>query len=293
MVLFAELCGDPARALPLSPLVELPHTGSLIIDDIEDNSPERRGGPAAHLRHGLDLAVNAGNLLYFLPSRAVERSGLDAAGRAALYRCYLEEMTRLHVGQGLDILWHRERAAVPSVPEYLEMCRLKTGSLARLAARFGVIAGGGSAAQEEAAGAAAENFGVAFQIVDDVENLSAGVPGKRRGDDIVEGKKSLPVLLFMERSRRQDPARIGRLLELFERAGRAAAGGPGTSRPAAEGDAAVEEACRLIASSGSLEESRRVARDLLEEARGKITSSFPPAEARDQLLALTSGLLAG
>ena len=290
MVLFAELCGDRTRALPLAPLVELPHTGSLIVDDIEDSSPERRGGPAVHLAHGLDLAINAGNLLYFLPFRAVERSGLDAGGQAAVYRCYLEEMTRLHVGQGLDILWHRERAAVPAVAEYLEMCRLKTGSLARLAARLGVIAGGGSAAQEEAAGAAAENFGVAFQIVDDVENLAVGVPGKRRGDDIVEGKKSLPVLLFMEHHSRQDPGQITRLLALFDQAARPQPGPRGGGQGAA---AAVEEACRLIASSGSLEGSRRVARGLLAEARERITASFPATEARERILALTAGLLPG
>lgn len=278
MVLFGELCGDAGRVLPLTPLVELPHNGSLIIDDIEDGSPERRGGPAIHLTHGLDLAVNAGNLLYFLPCRLVESSGLDAGGRAAVYRCYLEEMTRLHFGQGLDILWHRDRSRVPTVAEYLEMCRLKTGSLARLAARLGVIAGGGTAVQEEAAGRAAENFGVAFQIMDDVDNLVLGVPGKRRGDDIVEGKKSLPVILFWERFRDSEPARIERLQALFERAAEATG-------------AAVEEACLLLQSAGGLEESRRVARSLLQEARRRITTHFPATEARARLLQLTDGLL--
>ncbi len=283
MVLFAEMCGRADRAFPLAPLVELPHNGSLIIDDIEDGSPERRGGPAIHLAFGLDLAINAGNLLYFLPFRLIERSLPEAQERAAVYRCFLEEMTRLHLGQGLDILWHRDEDAVPAVEEYLQMCRLKTGSLARMAARLGVIAGGGTREQEQAAGRAAENFGAAFQIIDDVDNLTFGVPGKRKGDDIIEGKKSLPVILFWQRLQGRDPGRTRRLKELFALAAR--------RPPAAPAEAIIEEACRLIASSGSLESSRRIARQLLEEARERIRLAFPAGEPRELILQLADGLL--
>jgi octaprenyl-diphosphate synthase len=287
-VLICELCGGADRALPLTPLVELPHNGSLIIDDIEDNSPQRRGGRAIHLAYGSDLAINAGNLLYFLPFRLVERSGLDREVQAAVYRCFLEEMARLHFGQGLDILWHRDPRAVPTVEEYLAMCRLKTGSLACLAARIGVLAGGGTPAQEQAAAEAAGNLGIAFQIVDDVANLAGGVPGKRRGDDILEGKKSLPAILFWRRTDRRSAGERERLRELFHLARSAQAA---RDRPDPVLEPAVEEACRLIASSGSLEESVRIARRLQEEARERFTSRFPAGEARDQLLGLIDGLV--
>jgi octaprenyl-diphosphate synthase len=93
------------------------------------------------------------------------------------------------------------------------MCRLKTGCLARLAAVLGVYCGffgtgmyDDSEAEErtlamaDAFGEAAEKLGVGFQILDDVKNLTTGIPGKKRGDDVVEGKKSLPVLLYLHRN---------------------------------------------------------------------------------------------
>lgn len=277
MLLCCEACGGGDRVLPLTPLVELPHNGSLIVDDIEDNSAERRGGPAVHLQYGLDLAINAGNLFYFLPFQLLDRHLPDEAERGRVYRIALEDLLRLHVGQGLDILWHRDPRALPSVAEYLQMCRLKTGSLARLAARVGTVVGGGGDRQAATAGVAAENFGVAFQIIDDVANLAGGVPGKRRGDDIVEGKKSLPVILFLARR----PEQAARLRALFARA----SGAGGTAA------AAVEEACTLIAASGSLAEAGRVAAGLLEEARSGITAAFPAGEARALLLGLAESLV--
>jgi octaprenyl-diphosphate synthase len=108
----------------------------------------------------------------------------------------------------MDIAWHRDFNSLPRLDEYDRMCRLKTGCLARLAAILGVIVGAEAevaASLKEIApladsfGNAAEQLGVGFQILDDVKNLSTGIPGKKRGDDIVEGKKSLPVLLYLHR----------------------------------------------------------------------------------------------
>jgi octaprenyl-diphosphate synthase len=192
------LSGDD-KALPLAPLVEIAHNASLIHDDIEDNSPERRGQPAVHIRYGVDTALNSGSFLYFLPLVCV--NDLEASFQNEVFRLWAEYLRRLHLGQALDISWHKNETASPSPDEYSLMCRLKTGSLSRLAATLGTFAARPPGYREiaEIFGEAAEKLGVGFQIMDDVKNLTGDIAGKQRGDDVVEGKKSLPVLLYAQR----------------------------------------------------------------------------------------------
>jgi len=231
MALTAEaIAGDKGldAALPFTPLVEFPHNASLIHDDIEDNSDERRGKPAVHLIYGNDTAINSGAFLYFLPLACIKAGsgtggGADSEQINRIWAVWASHMRALHLGQAMDIAWHRDFLSLPGLDEYNHMCRLKTGFLARLAAVLGVLCSGvslpdftedlppefSSNAVErkiavletlaEAFGEAAVQLGVGFQILDDVKNLDTGVPGKKRGDDIVEGKKSLPVLLYLHR----------------------------------------------------------------------------------------------
>jgi octaprenyl-diphosphate synthase len=209
MTLVCEALGGGDAALPLAPLVEFCHNASLIHDDIEDNSDERRGRPAVHIAHGVDAAINSGSFLYFLPLACIDSWAADNCYRADVYALWASHLRKLHLGQAVDIHWHREFDIVPSIEEYLAMCALKTGCLARFAAELGIKAAKttGNAATDKIGPLgdearlinAAEKLGVGFQILDDVKNLTIGVPGKKRGDDIVEGKKSLPVLLFLRR----------------------------------------------------------------------------------------------
>ena len=196
MIMTHDLFGGSVAAIDeLTALVELPHSGSLIVDDIEDGADQRRGGPSIHLVHGVDMAVNTGNFLYFEPTYLIERAGLDEAVQFRMMKLYLRVMRRLHFGQGLDIVWHNDHGFLPTLDDYLQMCRFKTGALSRLAAELGASLAGASQADGEGVGAVWEDIGVGFQILDDVKNLTVGNPGKLRGDDVVEGKKSLPVLL--------------------------------------------------------------------------------------------------
>jgi len=277
MLLSAELCGSGERALHLTPLAEIPHDGSLIVDDIEDGSMTRRGAPAIHLQFGLDLAINAANLMYFQPTALLARSPLSENEKGIVLRFFLEDMRRLHLGQGLDILWHRDHRIAPSPQEYLQMCRLKTGSLARTAARIGALAGGGDEGTASRLGNVAQDFGAAFQIRDDVKNLTSGVPGKDRGEDIVEGKKSLPVILYME----AQPEGRRVFASLF----RSLAEG---SRPAAEG---IEEAVALLEASGCLAEADRMGAEILRGASGRLEELFPPCEPLRLIQELMRGLL--
>lgn len=262
LALTCRLCGGPEEAAAaLAPMVELAHTGSLIIDDIEDGADLRRGAPAAHLRHGLDLAINAGNLFYFLPQRCIAGAQLEPAAELQVYRLYLQAMLRLHYGQGLDILWHRQPDRVPELNEYFAMCRGKSGSLAGLATSLGAVLAAAPAPRTQLLRRAGEEFGVCFQIIDDVRNLTTGNPGKRRGDDLLEGKKSLPVILYCNRG----PAFRRGMVERLAACSAAAA-------PAA---APVEETISLLQEAGVIEEARalaqagyrRVMRELEQEPR--------------------------
>jgi octaprenyl-diphosphate synthase len=254
MVLLAESLGSAAgaeAALPLTPLVEFPHNASLIHDDIEDNSDERRGKPAVHLLYGTDTAINGGAFLYFLPLACLDAAPLPPEAKNRIYRLWGEYMRRLHLGQAMDIAWHRDFASLPALEDYERMCRLKTGCLARLAACCGCSAAGAEAAADRY-GEAAESLGVGFQILDDVKNLTTGIPGKKRGDDVVEGKKSLPVLFFLHRY----PEKREFAVRCF-----AAARSFGTGAPE------VEEFIGALAEAGVLEEARERGLQLIAGSR--------------------------
>ena len=282
LALSCRMCGGPEEtAVALAPVVELAHNGSLIVDDIEDGADLRRGAPAAHLRHGLDLAINAGNLLYFLPAGYLAATGLDAAVELQVHRQYGRAMLRLHYGQGLDILWHREPDRVPAIAEYFTMCRAKSGSLAGLAAALGATVARAPAAVTALLGEAGEEFGVCFQIVDDVRNLTTGNPGKRRGDDLVEGKKSLPVILYCNRDHGARRRMVALLTTCSAADSVAAAGG------------AVEEAIALMESAGVIEEAHAMARQRYREVVRRL-QAHPGLAAGDGWQALhdlTSALI--
>jgi octaprenyl-diphosphate synthase len=257
MSLSCESLGGGDAAVPLAPLVEFCHTASLIHDDIEDSSDERRGKPAAHLLYGIDRSINSGCFLYFLPLACIGGWEKEAPDRTGLiWPVWGEYMRRLHLGQAMDIHWHRDFASLPDLKEYYTMCSLKTGCLSRLAAVLGVYAvpSFGDTIRKTAAdilGSAAEKLGVGFQILDDVKNLTSGIPGKKRGDDIAEGKKSLPVLLYLHRrpERREFAARC------FAAARK---GGPGVPE--------AEELIGEMQASGVLEEAREKGLSLIGES---------------------------
>jgi len=290
MVLAAEsIAGERGgdTALPLVPLVEFPHNASLIHDDIEDNSDERRGKPAVHLIYGTDTAINAGAFLYFLPlaclSAWAEGKSSGAFSPDLINRIWTvwgAHLRALHLGQAMDIAWHRDFHSLPGLDEYDRMCRLKTGCLARLAAVLGVYCSG--AGLDEAAlknlpeifGNAAEQLGVGFQILDDVKNLDSGVPGKKQGDDIVEGKKSLPILLYLHRypEKRDFAARCFSAARSF-----------GTGAPE------VEELTGALKQTGVLEEARAKGMQYIRESRGVFSApeaaGFPLKQEGRELLA--------
>ena len=250
---------------------ELAHEGSIVIDDVEDAGEVRRGKPALHKVFGVDVAVNAGNFLYFVPLLAFLRHEGKVAPERLLraYRVYAEEMTAIHYGQATDIAWHKGWG-LPDEERYLQMCALKTGTLARLAARLAVALAGGSAKQEEAIGRFAESLGIAFQIRDDVLSASPEharfAKGKGYGDDVTEGKRSLVVLHALERAM---PEERKRLLEIL---------GSGTRERAV-----IDEAFSIFRRNGAQQSAMEVAERLVREAWEAADAALPEGRAKGLL----------
>lgn len=251
MVILEKLSAGTERSLALAPIPELAHNASLILDDIEDSSDMRRGKPCVHHLYGSDVAINAGCLLYFSPLALLDSWDGSDAEKLRIHSLYAKRMRCLHLGQAMDISWHREPDELPSIEQYLLMTRMKTGVLARFSAELGLICANEKPDLIERASTAVENLGVAFQILDDVKNLTDGNPGKNRGDDIVEGKKSLPYLLACENSQDnfltlsayvKEAKRIG--IEAKE----------------------VELAITIIREAGALEKARQLAITMLSES---------------------------
>ncbi len=246
----AEMEAVFERAASLTPLVEFVHTASLIHDDIEDGSQERRGKKAAYLTYGLDTALNSASWLYFEAALCIKKSCLEDL-RPALYEAYLGEVRKLHLGQAMDIFWHNKNEYIPGRQEYLVMVKNKTGTLSSLSARIAALLCACSQKEENLLADWAASIGAAFQIIDDVINLTSGNPGKKRGDDIVEGKKSLPVILFFEEASTEEK---GQLLECLKKAH-----GTNTDNPC------VEEAILLLQRHNSVEKARALGLKLIEE----------------------------
>lgn len=244
-------------ACALTPLVEFVHTASLIHDDIEDGADLRRGKPAAHITYGIDTAINSASWLYFEASACIENQNISDKTKLLLYRLYTNELRKLHLGQALDIKWHRDSSYYPTEEEYYTMVKCKTGTLASLAASLGSVCAGNDPEKTENAGQIAANIGIGFQIIDDVINLTTGNPGKQRGDDITEGKKSLPVILHIKNNP-QDKKLIAEYMNEAKNAG--------INSPA------VEKCISLLEEKNSIKAALEIGLKLIEENSKKFNS---------------------
>jgi len=219
--------------------VELVHGATLVHDDVLDGSPLRRGRPTVVATGGRAAATATGDLLF---SRAFAELAAEGAGSPGAVRVLARASRQLALGE----LAQREDAfrADVTVARYLDRCRLKTAVLFRAACELGALEAGGDA---DALGAFGERIGLAFQILDDVLDVS-GPPertGKPRGADLLDGTVTLPLIL----ARARDPE----LVALDLRSVRTAA------------DAAA--VCDRIAATGALDVARSRARDLVADAK--------------------------
>ncbi|ARS91472.1 polyprenyl synthetase family protein [Natrarchaeobaculum aegyptiacum] len=260
-LVFVEGFGeDPEEFLRYACIPEILHNGTIIVDDVEDEASMRRGGPALHHVFSQDVALNAGNALYFLPLKLLTAGQTDLPDdrRLAAYEMLMHELNRTHLGQGMDICWHNERDVRVTSDQFLEMCACKTGCLARIVARLAAIVTGQPENVEAAVAEYAELTAIAFQIGDDILDVEnslgrAGDFGKSFGNDIREGKKTLLVIHALEES---PPEKATRLAEIL----------------AADGntDDEILEALSIIEEAGSIEYAREQALELAADARAAL-----------------------
>ena len=188
------------KALPAAASVELLHNFSLIHDDIQDNSPLRRGRPTVWMEWGIPQAINAGDTMFSLAQLAMLDLGqtVDRATALLANRWLNQTCLALTGGQYLDLSY--ESQPVISLDAYWPMISGKTAALLSTCARLGaLIAGAGEELQEKF-----KDFGyylgLAFQAQDDLLGIwgASEQLGKSITSDLVSGKKSLPVLYGLE-----------------------------------------------------------------------------------------------
>ncbi|MBR2731965.1 MAG: polyprenyl synthetase family protein [Clostridia bacterium] len=202
---FCRLCGgDPQAALPFALAVEMVHTYSLIHDDLPcmDDDDLRRGKPSNHVVFGEANALLAGDALLTLAFETALSSDRDPAvkAEAALLLARAAGYEGMIAGQVMDL---RNEGRSATLEEVAATDRRKTGALICAACEIGCVAGGGSSAQRAAARDYAQALGLAFQIVDDILDVTgdAATLGKPIGSDAANQKSTYVSLLGLARSR--------------------------------------------------------------------------------------------
>lgn len=219
--------GDPVALVSAAASIELIHNFTLIHDDIMDNANIRRGRPSVHKIWGDSGAILAGDTLY---SKAFQILGNTASEPRLILRSMnilSETCTDICEGQWMDLEF--ENRSRVSEDEYMEMVEKKTGVLYGASACIGATLSGASAKEVNGLDEFGKLTGMGFQIHDDVLDLTAPekVLGKRRGGDLVEGKKTLIMIHARENDVEVDvfgkknasPQEIEKALNVLEKAG--------------------------------------------------------------------------
>lgn len=269
LLLIAEMFGGAKSALDLAAAVELFHNFTLIHDDIVDNDEMRRGQPTVWKQWGVDHAINSGDAQLLLTNKcllhAIVSDPVNGVGASELLNNYFLEVCE---GQYLDFELTKKRLDDQAVTKeaYLEMIRKKTA----------VLVGAASAAAGKATGTTdevtkklftyGEQLGMAYQIVDDYVSVwgGKGATGKNEYGDIIERKKTFPVLYTREHGNSK------RLIELYE-------------KTEVLTDTEISEVVALFEEAGADIATQKYAESHVENARD-VVKSLPIIDESKQIL---------
>lgn len=206
------MCGALAcrseQRLNLAAVVEFIHTATLLHDDVVDESALRRGRATANAMFGNAASVLVGDFLY---SRAFQM--MVSVNRMRVLDVLADATNVIAEGEVLQLMnMHDPDLAVK---DYLEVIRFKTAKLFEASARLGAVLANASPAVEEACASYGRSLGTAFQLVDDLLDYEGNSDelGKNVGDDLREGKPTLPLLVAMERASAEERALIRHAIE--------------------------------------------------------------------------------
>lgn len=202
--------GDYRNALPAAASVEILHNFSLIHDDIEDNSDQRRGRDTLWRIHDVPLALNAGDAMFSLAFLALDNLANAHPPEIQLKANQMLSATCLALtkGQHMDISFETQLQV--ETTEYLRMIRGKTAALLAASMQLGALLGGATSQLQRNFNQLGTNVGLAFQVHDDILGIwgDAASTGKSAASDLITRKKSLPILYGLEQK--------GRFSEMWE-----------------------------------------------------------------------------
>lgn len=198
-------------------ILESLHAGSLIVDDIQDASPERRGRPSFHNLHGIPTAINSGNWLYFWAIQKIKELPIPDRARNSIVSATLDMLFEGHIGQALDVGTEITRVPRKDIPDLCySVMNSKTGALTGLAVYCGAIIGGLSEAKAKAASIAGREFGMLLQIFDDIKNLkisTTAIKDKRHFEDL---KNLRPGFIWAFTAKKLGPKALNELKKVIK-----------------------------------------------------------------------------
>jgi octaprenyl-diphosphate synthase len=262
VLLFANALGFGGRErFELAATVEFIHTATLLHDDVVDESSLRRGRETANALFGNAASVLVGDFLY---SRAFQM--MVSVHKLRVLEVLADATNVIAEGEVLQLMnMHNPDLRVE---DYLRVIRFKTAKLFEASARLGAVLAGADPEMEETCAAYGRSLGTAFQLVDDLLDYE-GDPtqlGKNVGDDLREGKATLPLLVAMQRSPSSDRELIRASIEHGE-------------------VAKLGAIVQIVRRTGALDATRDAAREEAQRAR-ECLESLPASAHRDALLEL-------
>ena len=263
VLLFSSALGfaGPER-FELAATVEFIHTATLLHDDVVDESGLRRGRRTANALFGNAASVLVGDFVY---SRAFQM--MVSVNRMRVLDVLADATNVIAEGEVLQLMnMHDPDLAVE---DYLRVIRFKTAKLFEASARLGAVLADADVETEEACASYGRSLGTAFQLVDDLLDYDGATEqlGKNVGDDLREGKPTLPLLIAMERGTPTERELVRHAIKHGE-------------------VARLADIVAIVGSTGALHATRQAARDEADKARGAL-EALPATPFRDALLDLS------
>ena len=203
--------GTMKQAMPAAASIEMVHNFTLVHDDIMDNDEVRHGVPTVHIKFGIPVGILAGDLLFSKAFETISHSylGTSKGIGLSLVASLAKACTDVCEGQVLDISMAKSKK-IPTEIQYINMIEKKTSSLFIASCAMGAISAGKTTEDVKRLSTFGRNLGIAFQIIDDLIGVIGDpkVTKKPVGNDIREGKKSLPILMALKKASGQERKNI-------------------------------------------------------------------------------------